>query len=111
MKTLLSAFITLAILAGAMTPAPGETRQTSQPTDTIEHIKGLAQALRAGGQVSWREFPALGGSRSKELRDYTAMTGSTASPWGDNGQSLPLFSGFMNTPPVYAPSPYLSAAV
>jgi hypothetical protein len=111
MKTLLSAFITLAALAGTMALAPAETAQTSQPTDTIGDIKGLAQALRAGGHVSWAEFQALGGLRCKELQDYTAVTGSSASAWDDDGQSLPLFSGFMNPPPPYAPSPHLSAAV
>jgi hypothetical protein len=111
MKTLLSAFITLAILTRAIAPAPAETAQTSQLTDTIGDIKGLAQALRAGGHVSWGESQELGGLRSKELRGYTAVTGSSASPWDDDGQSLPLFSGFMNPPPAYAPSPHLSAAV
>jgi hypothetical protein len=74
MKTILSAFITLALVAGAMIPASVETVQTSQTTDTIGGINGLGQAL--------------------------------ASPWGDDEQSLPLFSGFMNPPPADALSPY-----
>jgi hypothetical protein len=110
MNIFLSAFIALAILAGAMAPASGETAQTSQPADAIGDIKGLAQALRVGGYDSWRESDALGGSHSKELRDYTAMTDSSPSPWGDDRQSLPLFSGFMNPPPAYALSPHISGA-
>src|SRR6202521_4759331 len=51
MKTILSAFITLAILAGAVAPASAETAQSSQTTDSIGDIKGLAQALRAGGHI------------------------------------------------------------
>jgi hypothetical protein len=110
MNILLSALTALAILAGAMAPASGETAQTSQPADTIGDIKELAQALRAGGHDSWGESDALGGSRSEELRDYTAMTDRSLSPWDDDKQSLPLFSGFMNPPPAYAPLPHLSAA-
>jgi hypothetical protein len=109
MNIRLSAFIALAILARAMAPASGETAQTSQPADAIGDIKGLAQALRAGGHDSWGESDALGGFRPNELRDYTAMTDSSQ-PWDDDKQSLPLFSGFMNPPPAYAPSPHLSAA-
>jgi phosphohistidine phosphatase SixA len=51
MKIILSAFITLAILAGAVAPAIAEAAQSSQLTNTIGDIKGLAQALRAGGHV------------------------------------------------------------
>ena len=51
MKTIVSALITLAILAGAVAPASAETAQSSQPADTIGDIEGLAQALRAGGHV------------------------------------------------------------
>jgi phosphohistidine phosphatase SixA len=51
MKPILSAFITLAILAGVMAPASAETAQTSQPTSTIGDTKELALALRAGGHV------------------------------------------------------------
>jgi phosphohistidine phosphatase SixA len=51
MKTILSAFITLAIVAGAVAAASVEAAQSSQPTDTIGDIKELAEALRAGGHV------------------------------------------------------------
>jgi hypothetical protein len=51
MKPILSAFITLAILAGAMAPASAETAQTSQPKSTVGDTKELAQALRAGGNI------------------------------------------------------------
>jgi phosphohistidine phosphatase SixA len=51
MKTIVSAFITLALLAGAVAPASADTAQSSQPADTIGDIEGLAQALRAGGHV------------------------------------------------------------
>jgi phosphohistidine phosphatase SixA len=51
MKSILSAFVSLAILTGAMAPACAETAQTSQPRNTIGDIKQLAQALRAGGHV------------------------------------------------------------
>jgi phosphohistidine phosphatase SixA len=51
MKPILSAFITLAILAAVMAPASAETAQTSQPTSTIGDTKELALALRAGGHV------------------------------------------------------------
>jgi broad specificity phosphatase PhoE len=51
MKTIVSALITLAILAGAVASASAETAQSSQPADTIADIEGLAQALRAGGNV------------------------------------------------------------
>jgi phosphohistidine phosphatase SixA len=51
MNSILSAFITLAILAGVMAPASAETAQTFQPGNTIGDIKELAQALRAGGHV------------------------------------------------------------
>jgi Neuraminidase (sialidase) len=90
-----------------MAPAPWETVQTSQPAGAIGDIKGLAQALRADEHDSWGQSDALGESRSKELRDYTAMTDISPSPWGDDEQSLPLFSGFMNPPPACAPSPHL----
>jgi len=51
MKSILSAFVSLAILTGAMAPTSAETAQTSQPRNTIGDIKELAQALRAGGHV------------------------------------------------------------
>ena len=51
MKSILSAFVSLAILTGAMAPACAETAQTSQPRNTIGDIKQLARALRAGGHV------------------------------------------------------------
>jgi phosphohistidine phosphatase SixA len=51
MKSILSAFVSLAILTGAMAPTCAETAQTSQPRNTIGDIKQLAQALRAGGHV------------------------------------------------------------
>ena len=50
MKTILSAFVTLAILAG-VAPASAQTAQSSQPTASIGGTKGLAEALRAGGYV------------------------------------------------------------
>jgi phosphohistidine phosphatase SixA len=46
MKNILSAFITLAILASAVVPASAEAT-----TDKMVDVKGLAQALRAGGHV------------------------------------------------------------
>jgi phosphohistidine phosphatase SixA len=51
MKTIVSALITLTILASAAAPASAETAQSSPSTNTIGEIKGLAQALRAGGHV------------------------------------------------------------
>jgi phosphohistidine phosphatase SixA len=51
MNTIVSALITLTILASAAAPASAETAQSSPPTNTIGEIKGLAQALRAGGHV------------------------------------------------------------
>src|SRR6476619_4628826 len=51
MKTMLSAFITLAIFAGAVAPASAETAQSSQPTSSIAGTQRLAEALRAGGHV------------------------------------------------------------
>jgi phosphohistidine phosphatase SixA len=51
MKTIVSALITLTILASAAAPASAETAQSSPPTNTIGEFKGLAQALRAGGHV------------------------------------------------------------
>jgi phosphohistidine phosphatase SixA len=51
MKTIVSAFIALAILAGGVAAAAAQTAQSSQPSETIGDIKGLAQALRAGGHV------------------------------------------------------------
>ena len=47
MKTILSAFVTLAMLAGV---APASA-QKSQPAGSIDGTVGLAQALRAGGHV------------------------------------------------------------
>ena len=47
MKTILSAFVTLAILAGV---APASA-QKSQPAGSIDGTVGLAQALRTGGHV------------------------------------------------------------
>jgi phosphohistidine phosphatase SixA len=48
MKSILSAFATLAILTGAATASP----QASQPSrPSIGDTKGLAEALRAGGHV------------------------------------------------------------
>jgi hypothetical protein len=84
--------------------------QTSQPRHMIGDIKGLAKALPAGGHISRGEFQASGGSRFIALQDYAAISGNSASPWGDDVQSLPLFSGFMNPPPAYAPSPYSKLA-
>jgi phosphohistidine phosphatase SixA len=51
MKTIVSALITLTILASAAAPASAETAQSSPPMNTIGDIKGLAQVLRAGGHV------------------------------------------------------------
>jgi phosphohistidine phosphatase SixA len=50
MKAILSAFVTLAILAG-VAPASAETAQSSQPTDPISATQRLAETLRAGGHV------------------------------------------------------------
>src|SRR6185503_8479299 len=50
MKTILVAFITLAIFAG-VAPASAETAQSSQPTSSIAGTQRLAEALRAGGHV------------------------------------------------------------
>ena len=50
MKTILSAFVTLAILAG-VAPAFAQTAQSSQPTGSIGDTKRVAEALRAGGYV------------------------------------------------------------
>jgi len=47
MKTILSAFVTLAMLAGV---APASA-QKSQPAGSIDGTVGLAQALRTGGHV------------------------------------------------------------
>jgi phosphohistidine phosphatase SixA len=51
MKTMLSAFITLVIFAGAVAPASAETAQSSQPTSSIAGTQRLDEALRAGGHV------------------------------------------------------------
>jgi hypothetical protein len=111
MKTLLSAFITLAILVGAMALASAEDGSHLSTQGQDRRHQGARPGAARGRACFMGRIPGLGASRSKGLRDYTAMTGSSASSWGDDGQSLPLFSGFMNPPPAYAPSPYLSAAV
>ena len=50
MKTILSAFVTLAILAG-IAPAFAQTDQSPQPTGSIGDTKRVAEALRAGGYI------------------------------------------------------------
>jgi phosphohistidine phosphatase SixA len=50
MQTILAAFVTLAILAGAA-PASALTARSSQPTGSIAGTERLAEALRAGGHV------------------------------------------------------------
>jgi phosphohistidine phosphatase SixA len=50
MKSILSAFVTLAILA-SVAPASAQAAQSSQPSISIGGTKGLAEALRAGGHV------------------------------------------------------------
>ena len=49
MKTVLAAFVTLAILAG-VAPASAQTARSSQPSDSIAGTERL-EALRAGGHV------------------------------------------------------------
>jgi phosphohistidine phosphatase SixA len=50
MKSVLSAFVTLAILAG-IAPASAQTDQSSRPTGSIGDTKRVAEALRAGGNI------------------------------------------------------------
>jgi phosphohistidine phosphatase SixA len=50
MKSILSAFVTLAILAG-IAPAAAQTDQSSRPTGLIGDTKRVAEALRAGGYI------------------------------------------------------------
>jgi phosphohistidine phosphatase SixA len=50
MKRILTAFVTLAVLAG-VTHTFMQAAQSSQPTASIRRTKGLAKALRAGGHV------------------------------------------------------------
>src|SRR5215510_4543927 len=51
MNTILSAFISLAILLGAATAAPAQTAQRSQATPSSGDSNQLAETLRAGGHV------------------------------------------------------------
>jgi phosphohistidine phosphatase SixA len=51
MKTILSALVSLAILAGGVVPASAQTAQSSQSIDSIGDTKMLAEALRVGGHV------------------------------------------------------------
>ena len=50
MKSILSAFVTLAILAG-IAPASAQTDQSSRPTGSIGDTERVAEALRAGGYI------------------------------------------------------------
>ena len=51
MKPILSAFIALAILAGAAPPAPAQIAQSSHGIASLGDAKAIAAALRAGGNV------------------------------------------------------------
>jgi phosphohistidine phosphatase SixA len=51
MKTILTAFITVAILAVAVAPTSAETAQSSQTKPSIGDISRLAEALRADGHI------------------------------------------------------------
>jgi phosphohistidine phosphatase SixA len=51
MNPILSAFIALAILAGAVTSAPAQIAQSSHGIASLGDAKAIAAALRAGGNV------------------------------------------------------------
>jgi hypothetical protein len=51
MKPILSAFIALAILAGAAPSAPAQFAQSSHGIASLGDAKAIAAALRAGGNV------------------------------------------------------------
>jgi len=51
MKTIVAAFASMAILAGAFAPSAAQTPQSSQSADSKVDFNHLAQALRTGGYV------------------------------------------------------------
>ncbi len=51
MKTIVAAFASVAILAGAFASSAAQTPQSSQSASSIADFKHLAQALRTGGYV------------------------------------------------------------